>query len=171
MWTSEISKERLLLLGQNGCGKTTAAAAGPAGKRLFPEISSSGAVTRSGKPVSATGKPNREWFRKVGSSPESKLSALYADGFQEIAFGAVSEDYAREIMEQLASPIWPSAIPIPSPEGQKRRVSIAAVAAPGPRCCFWMSPRSAGLQGPQETGGDSEPDASGDRKHDDYHYP
>ncbi len=139
----EISKgERLLLLGQNGCGKTTllrllARLAKPVSGDIIQRVQ----MTRSGKPVSATGKPNREWFRKVGIVYQNPNYQLFMPTvFQEIAFGAVSEDYAREIMEQFGIAHLAKRHPHSLSEGQKRRVSIAAVAASRPEVLLLDEP-------------------------------
>lgn len=96
---------------------------------------------RSGRPISATGKPNREWFRKVGIVYQNPNYQLFMSTvFQEIAFGAVSEDYAREIMEQFGIAHLAERHPHSLSEGQKRRVSIAAVAASRPEVLLLDEP-------------------------------
>ena len=121
--------ERLLLLGENGCGKTTLL-------RLIARLNTParGRITQSIDPALGQGtKGSRAWFKRVGVVYQNPNYQLFMPTVQqEISFGAQSETYAKEIMELFDIAHLAQRHPQSLSEGQKRRVSIAAVAASNP---------------------------------------
>lgn len=121
--------ERVLLLGENGCGKTTLL-------RLIARLYSptKGSITqnidsRFGQKPKGTG----EWFKKVGVVYQNPNYQLFMPTVrQEVAFGAETEAYANEIMKMFGIEHLADRHPQSLSEGQKRRVSIAAVVAANP---------------------------------------
>ncbi|MGN0502845.1 MAG: ABC transporter ATP-binding protein [Ruminococcus sp.] len=126
----EIKKgERVLLLGENGCGKTTLL-------RLLARLytPTSGSIFQSVdlKPGKKS-KPTSEWFKKVGVVYQNPNYQLFMPTVeQEVAFGAQSDEYALEIMQMFGISHLAKRHPQSLSEGQKRRVSIAAVVAANP---------------------------------------
>lgn len=128
--TFNIAKgERVLLLGENGCGKTTllrliARLSAPTKGRIVQKFDSRlGQKTRGDK----------KWFSKVGVVYQNPNYQLFMPSvWQEIAFGARSESYVKEIMELFGLGSLSDRHPQSLSEGQKRRVSIAAAAASDP---------------------------------------
>ena len=121
--------ERLLLLGENGCGKTTllrllARLLKPAQGKIIQNINPS---------LGQKTKGSREWFRHVGVIYQNPNYQLFMPSVrQEISFGADSDETAEEIMELFGLSFLADRHPHSLSEGQKRRVSIAAVAASKP---------------------------------------
>jgi energy-coupling factor transport system ATP-binding protein len=121
--------ERILLLGENGCGKTTLL-------RLIARLykPTSGNITQSiDTRLGQKPKGTREWFKKVGIVYQNPNYQLFMPTVaQEVAFGAQKEEYAQKIMEMFGIAHLSERHPHSLSEGQKRRVSIAAVAASNP---------------------------------------
>ncbi len=121
--------ERVLLLGENGCGKTTllrliARLYAPSAGRITQYIDPKLGQKRSG---------GSAWFRHVGVVYQNPNYQLFMPTVrQEIAFGAKSAAYAQEVMQMFGLEHLADRHPQSLSEGQKRRVSIAAVAATDP---------------------------------------
>ena len=126
----EIKKgQRLLLLGENGCGKTTLL-------RLLARlyVPTKGNIIQGIDPkLGQKPKGTVPWFKKVGVVYQNPNYQLFMPTVaQEIAFGAKSEEYAEEVMQQFGIGHLADRHPQSLSEGQKRRVSIAAVVASNP---------------------------------------
>ena len=128
---------RTVLLGENGCGKTTLL-------RLIARLyrATGGAIVQSlGRQFRARARGSRAWFRQVGVVYQNPDYQLFMPTVrQELCFGAKSEAYAKEIAERFGvMPLW-ERHPQSLSEGQKRRVSIAAVAACAPQVLLLDEP-------------------------------
>lgn len=134
----EIPKgSRTVFLGENGCGKTTLMRFIA---RLFKPTS--GSITQyiderfKQKPHGS-----RAWYKKVGvvyQNPDYQLFMPTVE--KELNFGAVSPEYAEHIAEVFGiKHLW-RRHPQSLSEGQKRRVSIAAVVACQPEVLLLDEP-------------------------------
>ena len=128
---------RTVLLGENGCGKTTL-------MRLIARLykPTGGSVTQYiDEAFKQKPKGNKAWYKKVGVVYQNPDYQLFMPTVrQEISFGAKSEEYAAEIAELFGvKHLW-ERHPQSLSEGQKRRVSIAAVAACEPEVLFLDEP-------------------------------
>ena len=121
--------ERLLLLGENGCGKTTLL-------RLMARLyrPTRGRILQRIDPALGQGpKGDRSWFQRVGVVYQNPNYQLFMPTVeQEIAFGAARPEDAREMMARFGLEHLAQRHPHSLSEGQKRRVSIAAVVASRP---------------------------------------
>lgn len=134
----EIRKgERLLLLGENGCGKTTL-------MRLISRLYSptKGNISQYIHPsLGQKTKGSREWFSHVGVVYQNPGYQLFMPTVrQEVTFGAESEEYAKKILNLFGLEHLEHRHPQSLSEGQKRRVSIAAVAASNPKVMLLDEP-------------------------------
>ena len=128
---------RTVLLGENGCGKTTllrliARLEKPTGGKLLQGIDEA---------FGQKGRSGRKWFRKVGvvyQNPDYQLFMPTVE--REIKFGAVSAEYAEKIAERFGVKKLFPRHPQSLSEGQKRRVSIAAVVATQPEVLILDEP-------------------------------
>ena len=136
--TLEIPKgSRTVLLGENGCGKTTL-------MHLIAKLSrpTSGTITQHlNEKRRKRFKGNRLWYKKVGvvyQNPDYQLFMPTVE--KEICFGAKSPEYAEKIAELFQiKHLW-HRHPQSLSEGQKRRVSIAAVVASQPEVLLLDEP-------------------------------
>ena len=125
--TLEIPKGgRTILLGENGCGKTTlmrliARLYKPTGGSIIQHLDDKFKQRPRG---------SRAWFKRVGvvyQNPDYQLFMPTVE--QELKFGAKSSEYAEHVAELFGiEHLW-RRHPQSLSEGQKRRVSIAAVVA------------------------------------------
>lgn len=136
--TLEIPKGgRSVFLGENGCGKTTL-------MRLIARLCrpTGGSITQhiDGK-FGQKPKGGRAWFKKVGVVYQNPDYQLFMPTVrQEISFGAKSAEYAETIARLFGvDHLW-ERHPQSLSEGQKRRVSIAAVAACQPEVLLLDEP-------------------------------
>ena len=129
--------ERVILLGENGCGKTTLL-------RLLARLyaPSRGSITQSIDPkLGQKPKGSHDWFKKVGVVYQNPNYQLFMPTVeQEVAFGASSQQDAQEIMELFGIAHLAHRHPQSLSEGQKRRVSIAAVVASKPEVLLLDEP-------------------------------
>ena len=136
--TLEIPKGgRTVFLGENGCGKTTL-------MRLIARLykPTGGAITQYiDEKFKQKPRGSRAWYKKVGVVYQNPDYQLFMPTVrQEISFGAKSEEYAAEIAELFGvKHLW-ERHPQSLSEGQKRRVSIAAVAACEPEVLLLDEP-------------------------------
>lgn len=128
---------RTVLLGENGCGKTTV-------MRLIARLykPTGGSITQYvDEKFRQKSKGSRAWYQKVGVVYQNPDYQLFMPTVrQEISFGAKSGEYAAEIAELFGvKHLW-ERHPQSLSEGQKRRVSIAAVAACEPEVLLLDEP-------------------------------
>ena len=136
--TLEIPKGgRTVFLGENGCGKTTL-------MRLIARLykPTGGCITQYiDEKFKQKPRGSRAWFKKVGvvyQNPDYQLFMPTVE--KEINFGAPSPAYAEHIAELFGiKHLW-HRHPQSLSEGQKRRVSIAAVVACAPEVLLLDEP-------------------------------
>ncbi len=128
---------RTVFLGENGCGKTTL-------MRLIARLykPTSGCITQYiDENFKQKPRGSRAWYKKVGvvyQNPDYQLFMPTVE--KEINFGAPSPEYAEHIAELFGiKHLW-HRHPQSLSEGQKRRVSIAAVVACQPEVLLLDEP-------------------------------
>ena len=136
--TFDILKgSRAVLLGENGCGKTTLL-------RLISRLEkpTRGVILQNiDDKFGQKSKQSKKWYKKVGvvyQNPDYQLFMPTVE--KEIKFGAKSDEYADEIAEKFGIKHLYTRHPQSLSEGQKRRVSIAAVVATDPEVLILDEP-------------------------------
>ena len=135
--------ERLLLLGDNGCGKTSLLRCLNFLEKLMARLArpTAGEIRQLIDPSLGQRRGSRAWFRRVGVVYQNPNCQLFMPTVtQEVAFAAQSEGFAREIMELFGIAHLSERHPHSLSEGQKRRVSIAAVVASQPELLLLDEP-------------------------------
>lgn len=128
---------RTVLLGENGCGKTTLL-------RLISRLEkpTRGVILQNiDDKFGQKSKQSKKWYKKVGvvyQNPDYQLFMPTVE--KEIKFGAKSDEYADEIAEKFGIKHLYARHPQSLSEGQKRRVSIAAVVATAPEVLILDEP-------------------------------
>lgn len=125
--------ERIVLLGENGCGKTTL-------MRMLARLNkpSDGALSQT---ITKSKKANSKWFSKVGYVYQNPTYQLFMPTLlSEISFKAKSEEMAREMINAFGLSGLEQSHTQSLSEGQKRRASIAAVCASEPTVLFLDEP-------------------------------
>ena len=125
--------ERIVLLGENGCGKTTL-------MRMLARLNkpNDGALSQT---ITKSKKANSKWFSKVGYVYQNPTYQLFMPTLlSEISFKAKSEEIAREMINAFGLSGLDQRHPQSLSEGQKRRASIAAVCASEPTVLFLAEP-------------------------------
>jgi energy-coupling factor transport system ATP-binding protein len=129
--------ERVVLLGENGCGKTTL-------MRLIARLNkpSGGSIIQYlDSKLKQKTKGSKAWFRKVGVVYQNPDYQLFMPTVQqEIEFAAISKEYAERMIELFSLQRLKDRHPQSLSEGQKRRVSIAAVMASKPELLLLDEP-------------------------------
>jgi len=125
--------ERIVLLGENGCGKTTL-------MRMLARLNkpNDGALSQT---ITKSKKANSKWFSKVGYVYQNPVYQLFMPTLlSEISFKAKSEEIARKMINAFGLSGLEQRHPQSLSEGQKRRASIAAVCASEPTVLFLDEP-------------------------------
>lgn len=125
--------ERIVLLGENGCGKTTL-------MRMLARLNkpNGGALSQT---ITKSKKANSKWFSKVGYVYQNPTYQLFMPTLlSEISFKAKSEEIARKMINAFGLSGLEQRHPQSLSEGQKRRASIAAVCASEPTVLFLDEP-------------------------------
>lgn len=125
--------ERIVLLGENGCGKTTL-------MRMLARLNkpNGGSLIQT---ITKSKKANSKWFSKVGYVYQNPTYQLFMPTLlSEISFKAKSEEMAREMINAFGLSGLEQRHPQSLSEGQKRRASIAAVCASKPTVLFLDEP-------------------------------
>ena len=125
--------ERIVLLGENGCGKTTL-------MRILARLNkpSDGALSQT---ITKSKKANSKWFSKVGYVYQNPTYQLFMPTLlSEISFKAKREEMARKMINAFGLSGLEQRHPQSLSEGQKRRASIAAVCASEPTVLFLDEP-------------------------------
>lgn len=125
--------ERIVLLGENGCGKTTL-------MRMLARLNkpNDGALSQT---ITKSKKANSKWFSKVGYVYQNPVYQLFMPTLlSEISFKAKSEEMARKMINAFGISGLEQRHPQSLSEGQKRRASIAAVCASEPTVLFLDEP-------------------------------
>ena len=125
--------ERMVLLGENGCGKTTL-------MRMLARLNkpSDGMLSQT---ITKSKKANSKWFSKVGYVYQNPTYQLFMPTLlSEISFKAKSEEMAKEIINAFGLSGLEQRHPQSLSERQKRRASIAAVCASEPTVLFLDEP-------------------------------
>lgn len=122
--------ERLLLLGENGCGKTTLL-------RIIAKLNKKS----KGEISSLIDKKRGKWYNIISFVYQNPDYMLFMPTVrQEIAYNAKTPEYAEEIIDLFGLTTIAERHPQSLSEGQKRRVSIAAVAASDPEVLLLDEP-------------------------------
>lgn len=125
--------ERIVLLGENGCGKTTL-------MRMLARLNkpNDGALSQT---ITKSKKANSKWFSKVEYVYQNPTYQLFMPTLlSEISFKAKSEEIARKMINAFGLSGLEQRHPQSLSEGQKRRASIAAVCASEPTVLFLDEP-------------------------------
>lgn len=128
--------ERILLLGENGCGKTTLLRLMA---RLVPPTR--GRLEQAVLPGEQRKKPSPAWFKKVGFVFQNPGYQLFMPTVrEEIAYGAFSPEDVPRYLERFSLAGLEDRHPASLSEGQKRRLGIAAMAAAEPEVLLLDEP-------------------------------
>ncbi|MCM1364739.1 MAG: energy-coupling factor ABC transporter ATP-binding protein [Faecalibacterium sp.] len=128
--------DRIVLLGENGCGKTTL-------MRVLARLNklSDGELTQTILPKDKRKKPTSKWFEKVGFVYQNPSYQLFMPTLlDEVAYRASSKEKAKELISELGLDGLEERHPQSLSEGQKRRASIAAICAGEPDVIFLDEP-------------------------------
>ena len=125
-----------MLLGENGSGKTTIL-------RLLSRLNkpTGGNIQQMINPKLKNNYHGKKWFKDIGIVYQNPNYQLFMQTVEkEVAFNALSREYANEIIKMFGLEHIKNRHPQSLSEGQKRRVSIAAVVAGAPKVLFLDEP-------------------------------
>lgn len=127
--------QRLVILGENGCGKTTLL------KLISKLISPNSGDYSQTLDLKTRKKPSKEWFKKIGYVYQNPSYQLFMSNVEdEVYFGAKSKAFGDEMIETFNLGHLRKRHPQSLSEGQKRRLSIAAVLATAPEVLLLDEP-------------------------------
>ncbi len=133
--TAEIKEgERILLLGENGCGKSTL-------MNILARLlkADGGRIEQYLNP--SLKRANKRWFQEVGLVYQNPNYQLFMPSVkEEILFGAEDSSYALDIAQKFGLTDLLDRHPHSLSEGQKRRVTIAAILAQKPKLLLLDEP-------------------------------
>lgn len=130
-----MAGERLLLLGENGCGKSTLLSL------LARLLRADGGTVEQFLDPALGKKADRRWFRTVGVVYQDPNYQLFMSSVaDELTFAAADRDYALDLAERFGLTSLLERHPHSLSEGQKRRVTIAAILAQKPRLLLLDEP-------------------------------
>lgn len=127
--------ERVVILGENGCGKTTL-------MRLIARMlqASSGSIEQYVE-NSKKKKPKSSWFKKVGFVYQNPNYQLFMSNvLEEVMYQSTGEAQTNRIMEEFRLQDLLTRHPQSLSEGQKRRLTIACVLAMEPEVLLLDEP-------------------------------
>ncbi len=128
--------ERIVLLGENGCGKTTL-------MRVLARLNklSGGVLSQTVLPNDKKKKPTSKWFKKVGFVYQNPSYQLFMPTLkEEVSYQAATEEIADRMIKLFGLSGLESRHPQSLSEGQKRRAGIAAICAGLPEVIFLDEP-------------------------------
>lgn len=126
--------ERVVILGENGCGKTTL-------MRIIAKLQkpTAGEVCQYVDP--SIKKAKQKWFKKVGFIYQNPNYQLFmTQVFDEIGYQSESAENTEHYLRAFSLEALRERHPQSLSEGQKRRLSIAAVAAENPEVLILDEP-------------------------------
>jgi energy-coupling factor transport system ATP-binding protein len=127
--------ERIVLLGENGCGKTTLL-------RIIARLlrPSGGVILCDGAALSST-HPNASWFKRVGYVFQNPGYQLFMPQVRaEVEYRRADAGRARECLERFGLAGLEERHPHSLSEGQKRALSIAVIVAQEPEVLLLDEP-------------------------------
>ncbi len=130
-----MAGERLLLLGENGCGKSTLLSL------LARLLKADGGTVEQFLDPALREKADRRWFQAVGVVYQNPNYQLFMPSVaDELTFAAASRDYALDLAMRFGLTDLLERHPHSLSEGQKRRVTIAAILAQKPKLLLLDEP-------------------------------
>ena len=134
--TFSINKgERVVILGENGCGKTTLM------KLLAKMIKPTKGEINQFIDKSSINKPKNSWFKKLGFVYQNPNYQLFMPSvLDEVKFQSKSLEVTEEMMEKFSLNELKDRHPQSLSEGQKRRLTIASVLASTPEVILLDEP-------------------------------
>ncbi len=127
--------ERLVILGENGCGKTTLL------RLLSRLIAPTSGDYSQDLDAASKKRPKPSWFKKLGFVYQNPNYQLFMPTVtQEVSFGAFSKKHAQHALEDFHLTHLKERHPHSLSEGQKRRLTIAAVMAMSPEIILLDEP-------------------------------